>query len=57
MTYTIKLDGNDLAVIGEALEALPYRKVAKIIARVQEQISAADQVERDRVASLEPKES
>lgn len=53
VTYSISLSGADLKTIGEALDALPHGRVAKLVASVQTQINAQETVERDAAARRE----
>lgn len=42
MMYRIDLEGEELLLIGKALEVLPYNKVVMLINKIQEQITEQD---------------
>jgi hypothetical protein len=40
--YTLRLDQSAIAIIGEALGAMPHRHVAALIGNIQQQINAQE---------------
>lgn len=46
--YNIVLTGEELVVVGEGISSLPFRQVATVMAKIQNQINAQD-AERLRV--------
>lgn len=46
--YQLNVDENDLAVIGDALNALPHGRAAPVVNKVQAQINAQEIAARDK---------
>jgi hypothetical protein len=42
MIYTLRFDQSAIAIIGEALGAMPHRQVATLIGNIQQQINAQE---------------
>lgn len=51
MIFSIELTSEDIAVIGTALDEMPYKTVAALAQRIQAQIN--QQVERDAAPVVE----
>jgi hypothetical protein len=47
-TFTLQITETDLVVIGRALEGLPYRDAAPVLARLQQQIAEQAKQQRNR---------
>lgn len=54
-TFTLQVSDADLQVIGRALESLPYRESAPVIARLQQQVASMLQGEQVPAAETEKK--
>lgn len=51
VNYTISLSGEDLKLIGEALDAMPYGRVGSLVNVLQSQINAQEAVASQRAAA------
>lgn len=49
MEYAIKISAADIVIIGDALDGLPYKRVAVLVRKIQQQITEQEVREKARL--------
>ena len=52
MEYTIKLTAQEVTLLGEVLGNAPYRTIAALMAKLQQQVSEQEQAQKEKSPDL-----